>query len=81
VAQIVHPEALEDDRRRSGWSIGQVAWRLGVSVREYRETTDPALVRAILRVKDGMGGDYWWVECGACNTCWQVPYYAAESVG
>ena len=28
---------LEDDRRRAGWSMGQVAWRLGVSVREYRE--------------------------------------------
>ena len=28
---------LEDDRRRAGWSIGQVAWRLGVSLREYRE--------------------------------------------
>ena len=28
---------LEDDRLRAGWSIGQAAWRLGVSVREYRE--------------------------------------------
>jgi DNA-binding XRE family transcriptional regulator len=28
---------LENDRRRAGWSVGQVAWRLGVSVREYRE--------------------------------------------
>jgi predicted transcriptional regulator len=28
---------LEHDRRRSGWSVGQAAWRLGVSVREYRE--------------------------------------------
>ena len=28
---------LEDDRRRAGWSMGQAAWRLGVSVREYRE--------------------------------------------
>jgi hypothetical protein len=25
---------LEDDRKRAGWSIGQAAWRLGVSVRE-----------------------------------------------
>jgi hypothetical protein len=28
---------LEDDRRRAGWSVGQTAWRLGRSVREYRE--------------------------------------------
>ena len=31
------PKMLEDDRRRAGWSVGQAAWRLGVSVREYRE--------------------------------------------
>jgi hypothetical protein len=28
---------LEEDRRRAGWSAGQVAWRLGITVREYRE--------------------------------------------
>jgi len=28
---------LADDRRQAGWSVGQAAWRLGVSVREYRE--------------------------------------------
>jgi DNA-binding XRE family transcriptional regulator len=28
---------LAEDRKRSGWSMGQVAWRLGVSIREYRE--------------------------------------------
>ena len=28
---------LEHDRTRAGWSVGQVAWRLGVTVREYRE--------------------------------------------
>jgi hypothetical protein len=26
------------------------------------------------------GGEYWWVECGACDPAWQVPHYA-ESVG
>jgi hypothetical protein len=31
------PEMLEQDRRRADWSMGQAAWRLGVSVREYRE--------------------------------------------
>lgn len=31
------PWMLENDRKRAGWSVGQVAWRLGVSIREYRE--------------------------------------------
>jgi DNA-binding XRE family transcriptional regulator len=31
------PGMLEDDRKRSGWSMGQAAWRLGITVREYRE--------------------------------------------
>jgi hypothetical protein len=33
-----------------------------------------------LKVKDGAGEEYGWVSCGACDTAWQVPYYA-ESVG
>jgi hypothetical protein len=28
---------LEEDRKRAGWSVGQAAWRLGVSIREYRK--------------------------------------------
>ena len=47
---------------------------------EYRYTSDPALLRVILKVKDGAGGGYWWVECGTCECGWQVPHYA-ESVG
>jgi predicted transcriptional regulator len=31
------PKMLEQDRKRAGWSLGRAAWRLGVSVREYRE--------------------------------------------
>jgi hypothetical protein len=31
------PTMLEQDRKRAGWSVGQAAWRLGVSIREYRE--------------------------------------------
>lgn len=31
------PTMLENDRTRAGWSVGQAAWRLGVSVRECRE--------------------------------------------
>ena len=31
------PAMLEQDRKQAGWSVGQAAWRLGVSIREYRE--------------------------------------------
>lgn len=31
------PTMLEEDRKRAAWSAGQAAWRLGISVREYRE--------------------------------------------
>lgn len=48
---------------------------------EHRDTTDPALLRAILRVRDGAGGGYWVAECGVCETFWQVPFYAVESAG
>jgi hypothetical protein len=47
---------------------------------EHRSTSDPALLRAILKVRDGAGGGYWWVECGSCECGWQVAHYA-ESVG
>jgi hypothetical protein len=45
---------------------------------EHRDTTDPVLIRAILKVRDADG--YWWVECGGCDFGWQVPYFAVESV-
>jgi len=47
---------------------------------EHRSTSDPALLRAILKVRDGAGGGYWWVECASCEIGWQVPHHA-ESVG
>jgi hypothetical protein len=28
--------------------------------------------RGSVREHDG----YWWVECGTCDTAWQVPHYA-----
>jgi len=28
---------LEHDRKQAGWSVEQAAWRLVISVREYRE--------------------------------------------
>jgi DNA-binding XRE family transcriptional regulator len=31
------PRMLERNRIRAGWSVGRAAWRLGVSIREYRE--------------------------------------------
>jgi DNA-binding XRE family transcriptional regulator len=31
------PAMLEHDRKQAGWSVGQAAWRLGVTVREYRK--------------------------------------------
>jgi hypothetical protein len=36
------PKMLENDRKQAGWSVGQVAWRLGESVREYRELEEGA---------------------------------------
>ena len=51
---------------------------------EHAATTDPALLRAILRVQEGTGvapgwSQYWWVTCGVCQTSWQVLHYALES--
>jgi hypothetical protein len=45
---------------------------------EFASETEAAVLRYVLRVTDKDG--YAWVECSACETGWQVPYYA-ESVG
>jgi hypothetical protein len=34
---------------------------------EFPSETDGPLLR-VLKVKYSVGGDYWWVECGACDT-------------
>jgi hypothetical protein len=47
---------------------------------EQGDATDPAVLRAILKVRDGADGGYWWVECGICDHGWQVPHYGAVSV-
>lgn len=47
---------------------------------EFRFETEPSVLKLVLKVKDGAGGNYWWVECGASDAGWQVPY-VAESVG
>ena len=49
---------------------------------EYRDTTDPTVLRAILKVREGADGDYyWWVSCSICDTSWQVLHYAPENAG
>jgi hypothetical protein len=45
---------------------------------EFASETDAAVLKVLLKVRDRDG--YWWVECNACDSAWQVPYYA-ESVG
>jgi hypothetical protein len=47
---------------------------------EHRHTSDPAVLRAILRVREGANGGCWYVKCAGCDCGWQVPYYA-ESGG
>lgn len=39
---------------------------------ELASETDVALLRVVLKVRDGAGGDYWWVECGTCDCAWEV---------
>ena len=34
---------------------------------EFASTTDPAMLRVLLKVQDGRGGDYWWLTCSACD--------------
>jgi len=38
------------------------------------------VLRILLQVKPGAGGDYSWVTCNTCEASWPVPHYA-ESVG
>jgi hypothetical protein len=47
---------------------------------EFKDVTDPAVLKVLLTVREGQGVGYWWVECGSCATGWQVPYYA-ENIG
>jgi hypothetical protein len=34
------------------------------------------VLKIVLKIKDGAGGGYWWVECGTSECGWQVPHYA-----
>jgi hypothetical protein len=74
-----HRDPVVDDRVRLDPRDPSTSRHLGQC--EHRDTTDPALLRLLLRVKDGSGSDdYWWVECTSCEAGWQVPHYAVESV-
>jgi hypothetical protein len=48
---------------------------------EFATATDPAMLRLVLTVKDGLGPGYWWTACSSCETAWPVPHYASERVG
>jgi hypothetical protein len=42
--------------------------------------TDPAMLRAVLRVTTPKDG-YEWVECNACDIGWQVAHFAESTQG
>jgi len=48
---------------------------------EFKDETNPAILRVLLKVKPGMDEGYSWVECGACGFAWPVPDFAEERVG
>ena len=70
-------EPLTDDRVRCD-PLDPATSRHGGAC-EFATVTDPAVLKLALKVRDGSGGDYWWVECGSCEYSWPVPHYA-ESV-
>ena len=47
----------------------------------FASETDRDKLRLALKVKPGLEPGYDWVECSGCDCGWQVPHYAAESVG
>ena len=51
----------------------------GRTSRHAASATDTAVLRVVLKVRDGPGGDYWWVGCGGCDRLAGCVY--AESVG
>ena len=42
---------------------------------EFRGTTDPAVLRVVLKVRDGADQSYKWVSCGGCDCSWPVSVY------
>jgi hypothetical protein len=70
----IHAQRVRNDARdpKTARHAGECA---------FATETDPAMLRVLLKVQDGWGGDYSWVECGGCDSSWQVPFFAKESVG
>ena len=66
-------EPLVDDRVRLDPLDPKTSRHLGQC--EYASETDPAVLKFVLKVKEGADGAYWWVECGSCECGWQVPHY------
>ena len=70
------PTMLAQDRKQAAWSVGQAAWRLGVSVREYREIearralAERGDVQPDLRAVR-LAADVRWSEADCLN--WRLP--------
>jgi len=70
-----HHDPITDDRvRNDPLRIGH----RGAPQCELHGETDPDVLRFALKAVEK--DSYWWVQCSACDTGWQVPHYA-ESVG
>jgi hypothetical protein len=65
---------MVDDRVRLDHRDPATARHVGQC--EYAAEDDPDVLKFVLKVKDGAGGGYWWVECATCEHGWQVPYYS-----
>ena len=44
----------------------------------YVRETEPATLKLLLKVRERE--DYWLVDCGICESSWQVAFEAAESI-
>jgi hypothetical protein len=84
VGRDVHPHDRDHDRQGDR-VLGSIPSMRGPPATrrqcEFANETDPAVLKVLVKVKDGAGGGYRWVECGTCACGWQVPHYAEESVG
>jgi hypothetical protein len=70
-----HHDPITDDRVRN--DLLKIGHR-GAPQCELHGETDPAVLWFALKAVEK--DRYWWVQCSACDTGWQVPHYA-ESVG
>jgi hypothetical protein len=69
-----HHDPITDDRvRNDPLKIGH----RGAPQCELNGETDPAVLRLALKAVERDG--YWWVQCSACDTGWQVTDYAESA--